>query len=105
MLDLVGSGETATLGFDLLGPGGKLVIVGLFGGAATLAVPMFPLKSVKVEGSFIGNLADLRALVDLVRERGLPDLPIDTRPLAEVNQALTDLKNGNVIGRVVLVPA
>ena len=104
VLDLVGSGETATLGFDLLGPGGKLVIVGLFGGAAKLSVPMFPLKSAKIEGSFIGSLAELRALVDLMRANGLPDLPIETRALAGVNQALSDLRAGNVVGRVVLLP-
>ena len=36
VIDFVGSGETAKVGFDLLGQGGKLVIVRLFGGAVML---------------------------------------------------------------------
>ncbi len=104
VLDLVGSGETAKLGFDLLGPGGKLVIVGLFGGETTLSVPLFPMKSAKIEGSYIGSPAELRALIDLVRAKGMPDIPIDIRELSEVNQALADLQAGTVIGRVILVP-
>ncbi len=34
MIDLVGNAATTQLGFDCLTKGGKLVIVGLFGGGA-----------------------------------------------------------------------
>ena len=34
VIDFVGSSETTALGFDALGKGGKLVIVGLYGGGA-----------------------------------------------------------------------
>ena len=44
-------------------------------------------------------------LLDLVRRKGAPDLPVGTRPLAAVNDALNDLKAGKVVGRVVLTPA
>ena len=80
------------------------MIVGLFGGETTLSVPLFPMKSAKIEGSYIGSPAELRALIDLVRAKGMPDIPIDIRKLSEVNQALVDLQAGTVIGRVILVP-
>ncbi|MES2536282.1 MAG: alcohol dehydrogenase [Pseudomonadota bacterium] len=104
VIDFVGSGDTAKLGFDLLAPGGKLVIVGLFGGAVTLSVPLIPMKSAKIEGSYIGSPAELRELIALVQEKGMPQIPIDVRPLGDVNAALSDLQHGRVVGRVVLVP-
>ena len=44
-------------------------------------------------------------LLDLVRRKGVPNLPVGTRPLAAVNEALNELKHGKVIGRLVLTPA
>ena len=104
VIDFVGSGETAKLGFDLLGQGGKVVIVGLFGGAVTISVPLIPMKSAKIEGSYIGSPAELRELMALVQQKGMPKIPLDVRPLSDVNVALSDLQHGRVVGRVVLVP-
>ena len=104
VLDLVGSGETATLAVETLDKGGRLVIVGLFGGAMTLAVPLVPMKALTIQGSYIGSPAELRELVALVRGHGMPTTSIDRRPLAQAAQALDDLRLGKVVGRVVLVP-
>lgn len=105
VLDLVGSGETATLGFGLLGRRGRLVVVGLFGGAATIPVPMLPMKAATIQGSYVGTLAELQDLVALVRDKGLREVPLDRRPLDAVNAALDDLAQGRVVGRVILTPA
>ena len=104
VLDLVGSGETATLAVESLDKGGRLVIVGLFGGAMTLAVPLVPMKALTIQGSYIGSPAELRELVALVREHGLPATPLDRRPLTAAPTALDDLRHGKVLGRVVLTP-
>lgn len=104
VLDLVGSGETATLGVETLDKGGRLVIVGLFGGAMNLAVPLVPMKALTIQGSYIGSPGELRELVALVREHGIPATPLDRRPLAQAATALDDLRQGKVVGRVVLVP-
>lgn len=104
IVDLVGSGETAAMGADLLDRGGKMVIVGLYGGAMQIPVPYFPSKMISIQGSFVGTPSEMRELVSLVKSRGMPRSPIDARPLSSINEALEDLKHGKVIGRVVLTP-
>ena len=104
VLDLVGSGETAALGFRLLDRGGKLVIVGLFGGAMSLSVPLVTMRSATIQGSYIGSPTELRELMALIQSSRMPRMPLDRRRLQDANQALADLRAGQVIGRVVLIP-
>jgi alcohol dehydrogenase/propanol-preferring alcohol dehydrogenase len=104
VIDLVGNPSTAQLGFDCLTKGGKLVIVGLFGGGAPWALPLIPIKAVTIQGSYVGNLRDTRELLDLVRAKNIPAIPVTRMPLAKANDALVDLRNGRLIGRAVLVP-
>ncbi len=104
VIDLVGSSNTTRLGVDSLIKGGKLVIVGLFGGDITVPTPFFPQRVMTIQGSYVGSLTEMAELMDLVRRTGMPPVPLSTRPLAQVNEALNDLRNGKVIGRVVLTP-
>lgn len=104
VIDLVGNAQTATLGFDCLTKGGKLVIVGLFGGGAPWALPLIPIKAVTIQGSYVGNLRETQELIDLVREKNIAAIPVTTRALSEANQSLLDLQQGKLVGRAVLVP-
>lgn len=103
-IDFVGNPDTASLGFDALTKGGKLVMVGLFGGGAPWALPLIPIKAITIEGSYVGSLAETQELLDLVREKKLAPIPVIPRPLSEVNEALEDLHHGRMVGRAVLVP-
>jgi alcohol dehydrogenase, propanol-preferring len=105
VIDLVGAGRTAQLALDSLRKGGKLIIVGLFGGDITVPTPSFPLRAISIQGSYVGSLTEMAELLDLVRSKGVPDLPVGKRPLAAVNDALEELKSGKVVGRLVLMPA
>ena len=105
VIDLVGASRTVQLGVDSLVKGGKVIVVGLFGGDITVPTPSLPLRAMTIQGSYVGSLTEMAELLDLVRRKGAPDLPVATRPLAAVNDALNDLKAGKVIGRVVLMPA
>ncbi|MGD0315155.1 MAG: alcohol dehydrogenase [Xanthobacteraceae bacterium] len=105
VIDLVGASRTVQLGVDSLVKGGKVIVVGLFGGDITVPTPSLPLRAMTIQGSYVGSLAEMAELLDLVRRKGAPDLPVATRPLAAVNDALNDLKAGKIIGRVVLTPA
>jgi D-arabinose 1-dehydrogenase-like Zn-dependent alcohol dehydrogenase len=104
VIDLVGSSSTARLGLDSLIKGGKLILVGLYGGDITLSLPPFPMRAIAVQGSYVGSLTETAELLELVKRTGLPPVPVTTRPLAEVNAVLDDLRAGKVIGRVVLTP-
>ena len=105
VIDLVGASRTVQLGIDTLVKGGKIIVVGLFGGDITVPTPSLPLRAMTIQGSYVGSLTEMAELLDLVRRKGAPDLPVATRPLAAVNDALKDLKTGKVIDRVVLTPA
>ena len=104
VIDLVGSAATVRLGLDSLIKGGKLIIVGLYGGELTLSLPPFPMRAITVQGSYTGSLTEMAELLALVRRTGIPPIPVATRPLEDVNAALNDLRAGKVVGRVVLTP-
>src|ERR1700716_1480872 len=104
VIDLVGNAATTQLGFDCLTKGGKLVIVGLFGGGAPWALPLIPIKAITIQGSYVGNLRETQELLDLVRTKKIAPIPVTTMPLAKANEALNDLHKGKLVGRAVLTP-
>ena len=104
VIDFVGAAASFTFGFNAVRKGGRVVVVGLFGGAATIPVPMIPLKNVTVMGSYVGNLADMAELMALALSGKVPSLPVATRPLADVDAVLGALADGKVVGRTVVVP-
>ena len=103
-LDFVGSEQSAALAFNAVAKSGKIVVVGLFGGAAPWSLPMIPLKAVTIQGSYVGNLAELCELVDLVRTKHVPPIPITRASLDQAGEMLGALRQGKVVGRVVLTP-
>ena len=105
VIDLVGSSQSARLGYDSLTKGGKYIIVGLYGGDLTVALPPIPMRALTIQGSYVGSVPEMQELMDLVRRTGLPDVPVATRPLDDVNAVMDELRAGKVIGRVVLTPA
>jgi len=104
VIDLVGNAQTAQLGFDCLTKGGKLVIVGLFGGGAPWALPLIPIKAITIQGSYVGNLRETEEVLDLVRTKKVPPIPVTPLPLSAANQALHDLQKGKLVGRAILTP-
>jgi alcohol dehydrogenase, propanol-preferring len=103
-IDFVGATSTAQLAVDSLTKGGKLVIVGLFGGDITLPLPFIPMRAMTIQGSYVGSLAEARELLELVKRTRLPSIPITTRGLETADATLQDLRAGRVIGRAVLTP-
>jgi D-arabinose 1-dehydrogenase-like Zn-dependent alcohol dehydrogenase len=101
-LDFVGSTETAKLGIAALRKGGRYVVVGLFGGEIQMGIVPLAQRAITIEGSYVGNLADLKDMVALASSRKLAPIPIEKRPMAEVDRALSELKAGKIVGRVVV---
>jgi D-arabinose 1-dehydrogenase-like Zn-dependent alcohol dehydrogenase len=101
-IDFVGAAATFTFGFGALRKGGTMVCVGLFGGTAALMPVLLAMKAVTLMGSYVGTLSELAELIALSQQHPLPPLPVSVRPLHEASQALDDLREGRVQGRVVL---
>ena len=104
-IDFVGNSQTAQLAVDSLIKGGKLIVVGLFGGDITLSLPLIPIRAMTIQGSYTGSLKELNELIKLVRNRPLPLVPTKTTALASAQHVIADIKAGKVIGRTVLTPA
>jgi propanol-preferring alcohol dehydrogenase len=103
-IDFVGASSTAKLAIDSLTKGGKLVLVGLFGGDITLPLPFIPMRAITIQGAYVGSLAEAKELLDLVKRTHPPSIPITTRALAAADATLQDLRAGRVVGRAVLTP-
>lgn len=104
VVDFVGSEQSFAFASQAVRRGGKIVIVGLFGGAMSMPIPLFPLRGLTLTGSYVGTLAEARAMMELVRSGHIDPIPIREAPLATATGVLSDLRAGKVVGRVVLVP-
>ena len=102
VIDFVGSESSAALGLGVLAAGGLLVVVGLFGGELRASLPLWPLRSLTVQGSYVGSLTEMRELMRLAGAGRAPSIPIAPRPPAEAQAALNDLRAGRAVGRIVL---
>ncbi len=103
-IDFVGAPASAGFALGCLGRGGKLVVVGLYGGALPIPLVSFPLQMMTMQGSYVGTLEDLKELMVLAQAGKIAPLPVTPRPLGEVNDVLNELKAGQVSGRMVLKP-
>ena len=105
VIDLVNGTQTARFAFDALRKGGKLIQVGLFGGEMSIPLPLMPIRALTVQGSYVGNIKELRALVDVAKAGKIPPIPIAQEPLRNADAVLNRLRDGKVMGRVVLTAA
>ena len=103
-IDFVGAEASARFGWDAIRKGGKLVVVGLFGGAMRLALPMFPLRAVAIQGSYVGSPKEMGELMALVRAGAVAPIPLSPRPLERAEATLGDREAGRIVGRAVLKP-
>jgi D-arabinose 1-dehydrogenase-like Zn-dependent alcohol dehydrogenase len=59
------------------------------------------LGAITVQGSHLGSVNQLKEVVALARAGKIAPIPVETRPLAEVNRTLDELKVGKIVGRIV----
>ncbi len=101
-IDLVGTGSTASLALGALRKGGRLILVGLYGGEIPVSLVAAIQRALTIQGSHLGSLAELNSVIALAREGKLQPIPVEERPLSEVNRTLDELQAGAIHGRVVL---
>ena len=103
-IDFVGSPATFGFAMGAIRRGGRVIVVGLYGGGVPLPIPSLPFRAMMLQGSYVGSLDEARDLMSLMREGKIAAPLMRDRPLAEANDALNDLRKGGVVGRMVLRP-
>jgi alcohol dehydrogenase, propanol-preferring len=103
-VDFVGSDGSLAFAAGSLAKGGKVVITGLLGGTYTTPIAMFPIRVFTIEGTMTGTLDEANEMMALARSGKIPAVPIIERPLSAAQASLDDLRQGRIVGRVVLVP-
>jgi alcohol dehydrogenase, propanol-preferring len=104
VIDFVNNAKTAQTTINMLRKRGRLIMVGLFGGALELNLPLIPLRAFTLTGAYTGKFSDLIDLVALAKSGKIQSVVSRKYKLDEVNQALEELKGGKIIGRAVLNP-
>jgi len=104
VIDFVNNNRTAPISINMLRKRGKLVMVGLFGGALELSLPVIPLRGFTITGAYTGSFNDLVELVNLAKTGKIKSVVNRTYKLDDANQALDDLRAGKIVGRAVLNP-
>lgn len=103
-VDFVGSEASLKFATSVVRKGGKVIVVGLFGGGFAMPIPLFPMRAISIGGSYVGSLEETKEMMELVKAGKIDPIPVSTRRLGEGSKSLDDLRNGTVMGRVVLKP-
>ena len=93
-IDFVGAEASAQFGWRALGRGGRLIVVGLFGGTFSTPMPMFAFTGNQIMGSVTGTPGRDEG-DDGPRDRGkVTPVPIIKRKLDEADATLQELRKG-----------
>ncbi len=101
-IDFVGKSATVALTLDCLGKKGKMVLVGVGGGEMPLSLPALIFRPRSIIGTITGNRQELRDVIALAQSGKFKPGPVTLMPKDSANEALDRLRNGDVIGRIVL---
>lgn len=58
------------------------------------------MRNLSIRGSYVGSLQDFRDLLALLRRADVTPVPIQTRPIHQINDIFEDIRQGRVPGRV-----
>jgi len=109
IIDFVGSTQTIQFGITLLARKvhraikGKFTLVGLYGGGIDKQLTSILIRNrICIEGLYTGSLEDLHELIKTAQKFG-EEFPVREEELTvnTINQAVSDMKKGTIIGRVV----
>lgn len=102
VLDFVGAGVTMKLAAGVIRPVGHIVVVGRGLGAFEFKDQALPYGA-RMSTSFAGSKEELMQLIALA-EKGTIEAHITKYPLSEVQLAFNKLRDGEIVGRAVIVP-
>ncbi|MCH2126045.1 MAG: zinc-binding dehydrogenase [Pirellulaceae bacterium] len=102
VIDIVGREATISAGINSLANGGRIVIVGYTPDEYHLSGKQLAQNELELIGTRCGRKRDLLQAAQLAANGSTQSIVTDTYPIAEVNEALAKLREGNVLGRCVL---
>jgi alcohol dehydrogenase, propanol-preferring len=102
---LVASAATTAyqLAFSGIRPTGTLLVVGLPADSICFPPILMASLEISIQASAVGTRQDLREVLAMAAARTL-HCHVATRPLAQVNEVMEQLRLGQVAGRIVLTP-
>jgi 2-desacetyl-2-hydroxyethyl bacteriochlorophyllide A dehydrogenase len=104
VVDTVGDAATPHQAIAMVRPRGRVVLVGYAGATAGIDVADMVTREVRVFGSVGATLEEARRTFELAARGLLRPVLADTYPLERADEALTRLRGGRVVGRLVLEP-
>ena len=93
------------LGLKLLGRGGVLVIVGLPAlseGPFSVDPFSFILRGLRITGALVGNIEEMRELVDLATDGKVKTHVGRIGKFSEINEIIEELEQGKLVGRAII---
>ena len=102
VIDFVGELGAEQICWQMLRQGGTHFIVG-YGGKIEVPTVHMIINEIAVAGSLVGNYMELVELMELNAE-GRVKLHAQQYSLANINAAINDFKNRQIVGRGVIVP-
>jgi propanol-preferring alcohol dehydrogenase len=103
VIDCVGTKSTVYNSIRLLNKGGMVVLVGLFWNQITLPFVPSVIDEYSIIGSLWGNYNELCEVIDLAKKKIIKS-SIQKFPLNKINEVISLLKDGKIVGRSVIIP-
>ncbi|HZA63666.1 MAG TPA: alcohol dehydrogenase catalytic domain-containing protein [Nitrososphaeraceae archaeon] len=104
VFDFVVNNESVENSTKILANAGRLILVGIGGEPAVINPKRLTFKEASILGTNVGSKHELRLLVDLARSGKLKGVANTKHRLNEVNEVLTALKAGKILGRAYFDP-
>lgn len=102
VLDIVGTEATMAAAMDAVAAGGRIVVVGYTPDSFALSGKRLAQNELEVIGTRAGSRAELTVALNLMSTGKIRSIVTDRAPLSQVNEALARLRDGQVLGRLVL---
>ncbi len=102
-IDFVGAADTFSKAISALKRGGRLVVVGLGGDYTNLVLPLLPLRSIEILGSYVGSLRDLVEMTRLI-EKGIISVETEIHMLEDIDSVFERFRKGLIRGRAIITP-
>ena len=101
-IDFVGLPDTFNVAYRSVRVAGTIISVGLYGGIVDLPLIELVAKKLHIQGNYVGTLADMKALVELLKDKNVQYPTVEFTNLDNINETFDRLRKGQVTGRAIV---